>query len=99
MTGHPLLWLENAPAERVEAVRADVADFLRAGGRLSLEDWSRMTPLGRRIAAEAGDEVEAARIERLLASVAGALREARVARIVREGAEAGMAECAAGGVS
>lgn len=98
MTRHPVLWLEKARSPEEEAVvRSDYADFLRAGGRPSLEDWDRMTPLGRRLAVEAGEEVASSRVEALLVAVAAALREARVARVVREAAEAGVAECAAGG--
>ncbi len=99
MTRNATLWLEEADAGRVATVRTDFTDFLRSGGSVSLDEWSAMTPLGRRIATEAGATLDAERRAGLLLDLAAAIREARVGHVVAGAAEDGLRECAAGGAS
>lgn len=96
MTAHPTRWLEDGTEEQRASVRADVLDFLRSGGVLTLEDWRLMTPLGRTLSVEAGRARDAERVEALVLAAAGVFRETRIARTVRDAADAGAAECAAG---
>lgn len=96
MSGHPALWLEDAPLDRAATVRADLRDFLLAGGTITLAEWGAMTPLGRRLATEAGRDVAAERVDGLLAALTVALRETRLRRTIIDAADAGAAECAAG---
>lgn len=91
------LWMESAPEEQQALVRDDFVEFLRAGGTVTIDDWAAMTPLGRRLASEAGRMLDAERRAALLLDLASAIREARVAASVSAAAAAGAAECAAGG--
>lgn len=72
---------DDFPAAKREPVVVECADFLRAGGTLSMSDWDYFAPFGRACLVEASARLQIERA-RLAASehvgmVAEAMRDAR----------------------
>jgi hypothetical protein len=70
-------------SEFIELLREVTCDFMRAGGKITLTEWSGFTPLEREIAKDAGDMIRAT--DAAMSGVAAQGQHARILSIADDG--------------